>query len=88
MLQDRLAVAWDSLKSRKPPELSLDKGTRLVVNYLLGTQLRKMTHTQAQNKTNNTICEDNEAVVKICLKGSSQALGHLHRTHSSCRPDL
>ena len=27
------------------------------------------------------ICEDNEAVIKICLKGRSQALRHLHRTH-------
>ncbi len=27
------------------------------------------------------ISEDNEAVIKICLKGRSQALRHLHRTH-------
>ncbi|MDP7560176.1 MAG: hypothetical protein QF745_06510, partial [Planctomycetota bacterium] len=40
-----------------------------------------MTHTQAENKTQMIICEDNEAVIKICLKGRSQALRHLHRTH-------
>ncbi len=46
-------------------------------------QLRKMTHThtEAKNKTRMIICEDNEAVIKICLKGRSQALRHLHRTH-------
>ncbi len=27
------------------------------------------------------ICEDNAAAIKICLKGRSQALRHLHRTH-------
>ena len=27
------------------------------------------------------ICEDNEAVIGICLKGRSRALRHLHRTH-------
>ena len=53
----------------------------MVVNYLVEMQLRKMTHTQAENKTQMIICEDNEAVIKICLKGRSQALRHLHRTH-------
>ena len=73
------------MKSRKSLELRLDKETQVVVNYLVEMQLRKMTHThthtQAKNKTQMIICEDNGAVIKICLKGRSQALRHLHRTH-------
>ncbi len=49
--------------------LRLDEETQVVVNYLVEMQLRKMTHTQAENKTQIVICEDNEAVIKICLKG-------------------
>ena len=27
------------------------------------------------------VCEDNEAVIKICVKGRTNAFRHLHRTH-------
>ena len=81
MLQNQLSVAWESVKSRKSQELRLDTETQVAVNYLVEMQLRKITHTQAGNKTHMIICGDNEAVIKICLKGRSQALRHLHRTH-------
>ncbi len=81
VLQNQLSKAWDSIKSRKLPELRLDEETQVVVNYLVEMQPRKMTHTQAENKTQMIICEDNGAVIKICLKGRSQALRHLRRTH-------
>jgi len=45
VLQNQLSVAWESMKSRKSPELRLDKETQVVVNYLVEMQLRKLTHT-------------------------------------------
>ncbi len=42
VLQNQLSKAWDSIKSRKSPELRLDEETQVVVNYLVEMQLRNI----------------------------------------------
>ena len=44
-------------------------------------QLNKTVIQQTVHKTQMILCEDNEAVIKICAKGRSDALRHLPRVH-------
>ena len=48
----------------------------MVAQYCNKVQARKTRHS-----TEMVICEDNEAVVKICARGRSKSLNHFPRTH-------
>ncbi len=48
---------------------------------MVAKELEKVLGTRIGYRTQMIVCEDNEAVIKICAKGRTNAFRHLHRTH-------
>ena len=48
---------------------------------MVAKELEKVVGTRTGYRTQMIVCEDNEAVIKICAKGRTNAFRHLHRTH-------
>ena len=62
----RVAKAWEAVNNARGPSGTLSADSQFVINYMVLQYINKVMPYRSKRRVIMYVCEDNEAVVKIC----------------------